>query len=174
MNHADHVNLLRRGVHAQGGAWADLGAGSGAFTLALADLIGPQGTIRAVDRNSQSLLENERTMRARFPATTIDYETADITKPLDLPPLDGIVLANVLHFQTDQPSAVRLLRSYLKPGGQILIVEYNARRSSSAVPYPVTYERWQRLAEEAGFARTGLLATQPSRWLGEVYSAGSS
>jgi hypothetical protein len=48
MNHTDHVALLARGVRQdEGGTWADLGAGTGAFTLALADLIGPHGVIHA-------------------------------------------------------------------------------------------------------------------------------
>jgi ubiquinone/menaquinone biosynthesis C-methylase UbiE len=49
MNHADHVALLRAGVPGPGGVWADLGSGAGAFTLALADLIGPTGQIYSVD-----------------------------------------------------------------------------------------------------------------------------
>ena len=44
MEHPDHVALLRPGVP-PGGAWADIGAGEGAFTLALADLLGPGGSI---------------------------------------------------------------------------------------------------------------------------------
>ena len=41
MNHADHVALLRLGVHRRGpgAGWADLGAGDGAFTLALVDMV---------------------------------------------------------------------------------------------------------------------------------------
>jgi ubiquinone/menaquinone biosynthesis C-methylase UbiE len=170
VNHSDHVNLLKGGIDAQGGTWADFGAGRGAFTLALADLIGPDGSIHAVDRDSRSLRENESAMRARFTATTVHYLTADITRPLDLPPLDGIVLANVLHFQHDQAEVVRLLRGYLKLPGRIIVVEYNSTHTSSAVPHPVTYERWAQLAEDAGFRRTRLLATRPSRWLGEIYS----
>jgi hypothetical protein len=36
---------LRDGVPEPGGVWADLGSGEGAFTLALADLLGPGGRI---------------------------------------------------------------------------------------------------------------------------------
>jgi ubiquinone/menaquinone biosynthesis C-methylase UbiE len=171
VNHADHVNLLKGGIHAQGGTWADLGAGSGAFTLALAGLIGPEGSIHAVDRNSRSLRENERAMRARFPDTAVHNVEADITRPLELPPLDGIVLANVLHFQREQAPVVRLLRGYLKPPGRMLVVEYNTAHANSAVPHPVTFERWSELAKDAGFPRTKPLVTRPSRWLGETYSA---
>lgn len=46
MNHADHVKLLRDGIHAPGGIWAYFGSGHGAFTLALADLLTPWSTPR--------------------------------------------------------------------------------------------------------------------------------
>jgi hypothetical protein len=35
------TNLLRGGIHQPGGTWADFGAGTSAFTLALAELVGP-------------------------------------------------------------------------------------------------------------------------------------
>ena len=54
MDHADHVRLLREGV-TRGGTWADLGAGTGAFTLALAELVGPSGEVIAVDRDRGAL-----------------------------------------------------------------------------------------------------------------------
>ena len=58
MDHADHVGLLRPAVE-PGGTWADIGAGEGAFTLALADLLGPGGRIVAVDRDAHALRTNE-------------------------------------------------------------------------------------------------------------------
>ena len=54
------VNLLRAGVGATGGVWADFGAGAGAFTLALADLLGPGAEIIAIDRDPARLRANER------------------------------------------------------------------------------------------------------------------
>ena len=128
MEHQDHVNLLRGGVPGPGGVWADLGAGAGAFTLALADLIGPGGVIYSVDKDQRALRQQEQAMRARFPATTVHYLAADFTRPLDLPPLDGVVMANALHFQRDKDATLRLVRGYLRPGGRLLLVEYNADR----------------------------------------------
>src|SRR5436305_5848269 len=97
MNHADHVRLLRDGVLKPGGVWADLGSGWGAFTLALADLIGPSGEIYSVDKDRGSLREQEQAMRSMFPQANVRYIDGDFTHPLDLPPLDGIILANSLH-----------------------------------------------------------------------------
>jgi len=62
VNHTDLVGLLRDGVDAKGGQWADLGAGEGAFTLALADLLGPGAHIIAVDREAGSLGELDDAM----------------------------------------------------------------------------------------------------------------
>ena len=59
MNHIDAFNLIRTGVPGRGGVWADLGAGSGVFTRALADLLGPEGQVFAVDRQPIRPAERE-------------------------------------------------------------------------------------------------------------------
>ena len=171
MDHTDHTNLLRDGIATPGGVWADFGAGTGAFTLALADLLGPGAEIVAIDRDVSRLRANEQAMRARFAETEASYVVADFTQALDLPTLDGIVIANALHFTQDQPDVVELLRSHLSDAGRMIVVEYNIERSNFAVPYPVPYPRWQALARGAGFAHTELLARRPSRFLREIYSA---
>lgn len=171
MDHADHTNLLRGGMTSPGGVWADLGAGTGAFTLAIAELLGPGGEIYAVDRDARALRSNARAMAARFPQTRVHYQEADFTLRMTLPPLDGIVMANALHFQTGQAAVVRTLRSYLRPGGRLVVVEYNIERGNFAVPFPVPYERWEELSREAGFEHAELLARRPSRTLHEIYSA---
>ena len=171
MNHADHVALIRDGVLRPGGVWADLGSGTGAFTLALAELIGPAGEIYSVDTDRNALREQERAMRAQFAAMAVHYLAADFTRPLNLPPLDGLVMANSLHFLRDKEAAVRLIRSYLKPGGRLIVVEYNVERGNFAVPYPLSFSAWEALAHRSGFVETRLLMTRPSRFLGEIFSA---
>ena len=173
MNHADHVALLRAGVPGPGGVWADLGSGAGAFTLALADLIGPAGQIYSVDKDSGALREQERGMRTLFPGVDVHYITADFTRPLPLPPLDGVVMANSLHFQRHKDPVIQMVRGYLRPGGRLLLVEYNADKGNPWVPYPLSYSTWAALAERNGFAVTRLLGTVPSRFLSEIYAAAS-
>jgi ubiquinone/menaquinone biosynthesis C-methylase UbiE len=93
MDHADHVRLLRDGV-TRGGTWADLGAGTGAFTLALAELVGAGGEVIAVDRDRGALRDLERSLRRG--GATVRTMSADFTKPIELPVLDGVVMANSL------------------------------------------------------------------------------
>ena len=154
-----------------GGVWADLGSGEGAFTLALADLLGPEGCIYSVDKDARSLREQAATMRFSFPQVRVEYIDADFTQPLDLPPLDGIVMANSLHFARHKHGVVQSALGYLKRGGHFILVEYNSDRGNPWVPYPLSYTTWEELAQECGFIHTRLLTTVPSRFLGEIYSA---
>lgn len=171
MNHTDHVSLLRGGVAVSGGAWADLGSGTGAFTLALADLLGRSGAIYSVDKDAGALAVQERDMRRSFPSTTAHYLTADFTRPLSLPPLDGVVMANSLHFHRSKVPIVQFVRSYLKPDGRLILVEYDTDHGNHWVPYPLSFETWRLLARSCGLVSTRLLATLPSRFLGRIYSA---
>lgn len=171
MNHKDHVTLLQKGITEKGGIWADLGSGSGAFTLALEDLLGPTGKIYSIDKDKRVLKEQEKAMRSNFPSANVEYRVADFTQPLDLPGLDGIVMANSLHYVRRKEPILRLIRSYLRPGGRFILVEYNTDRGNMWVPYPLTYKTWETLAHQNGFTDTHLLSTVPSRYFGEIYSA---
>ena len=171
MDHAELVRLLQDGVVAKGGRWADLGAGEGAFTLALADLLGPGAHITAVDRDSRSLLGLRGAMGKRFPATGLEIVVADFTRPLELAGLDGVVMANSLHFVRDKRPVLAYVREMLRPAGSVIIVEYGADRGNPWVPHPFSYTTWERLASDSGFEGTRLLRTIPSRFLGTLYSS---
>jgi ubiquinone/menaquinone biosynthesis C-methylase UbiE len=171
VNHADLVGLIEGGVTERGGQWADLGAGEGAFTLALADLLGPGAHITAVDRDAGALKRLTEQMGKRFPDVAVETKAADFTRPLGLSDLDGIVMANSLHFVRDKAPALESVRNTLRPGGKLIVVEYGTDRGNPWVPHPFSYDRWERMAAQAGFGSTRLLQTIPSRHLGSMYSA---
>jgi ubiquinone/menaquinone biosynthesis C-methylase UbiE len=170
VNHADLVALIEDGVTERGGRWADLGSGQGAFTLALADLLGPGSHITAVDRDAGALRYLER---GRFPGVEIDTLVGDFTRPLALSDLDGIVMANSLHFVKDKSPVLESVRKMLRPGGTLVVVEYGTDRGNPWVPHPFSYKNWETMAAQAGFVKTRSLRTIPSRHLGSMYSAAS-
>lgn len=172
MNHQDHVNLIKNGVPQAGGIWADFGSGHGAFTLALAEVIG-SGIIYSVDRDHSALQGQMKQMKRHYPEITTHIIPADFTQPLELPKLDGIVMANSLHFIRDKVPVLEQLITYLKPKGRLIMVEYNTRKANRWVPYPLTYTDWEQLAQQVGFNSTQLLMTRPSSFLGEFFSAAS-
>jgi SAM-dependent methyltransferase len=174
MHHADHVRLLRDGVGAaRGGTWADIGAGRGAFTLALADLLGPGATIIAVDRDGGALRETAQSVAARFPGTHLETVVADLEGALVLPALDGLVAANSLHFvaRDRQVAAIRGLAGHLRPAGRFIVVEYDSDQGNPWVPHPFAATTWGRLAVEAGLTTTRVVGRVPSRFLGAIYAA---
>lgn len=169
MNHADLVALIEAGVAP--GVWADLGSGAGAFTLALADLLGAGARIHSVDRDEGALRRQRREMAARFPSAQVTYLHADFTAALDLPPVDGVLMANSLHFVRRKEPVLAQVRRVLKPRGRLVLVEYDADRGNWWVPHPLSYRSWERLAAACGFEDTRLLARRPSRVLGSMYAA---
>ena len=176
MDHRDHVALLRPAVE-PGGSWADIGAGEGAFTLALADLLGPGGRIVAVDRDRGVLGRNEKAIRTRFPATAMTTLVADFAAPDLLSPaaLDGLVAANSLHFlgRDRQADVVQALAGSLRPGGRFVVVEYDADHGNPWVPHPFAYRTWEGMAAAAGLVDTRRIGRVPSRFLGAIYAAES-
>ena len=172
MDHADHVGLLRGAVE-PGGMWADIGAGSGAFTLALADLLGPGGQIVAVDRDRPALAANAQALAAQFPDVALRTLAADFTRDLELASLDGIVMANSLHFVAPdrQTGVVTSLAAHLKAGGAFVVVEYDADSGNPWVPHPFRFDAWVAMTVAAGLIRPRWLGSVPSRFLGGIYAA---
>ena len=171
MNHNDHMDLLRAGILGPGGTWADLGAGTGAFTLALAELLGPQGVIFSVDRDRRALSQLRARSRDRFPGHDIRTITADFTGPLEIPPLDGVVMANSLHFLEDKEPVLQSVRERLGASGRLILVEYNVDMGNRWVPFPISFQSWEGLARRCGFSTTRRMCVKPSSFLQEVYSA---
>lgn len=169
MNDRDALALLSAAVpSAEGEVWADLGAGTGVFTRALAALVGPAGQVVAVDTDRHALAGIRAPGGASAPVTTM---VGDVTRPLALPPLHGVVMANVLHFIRDQGPALAQVRELLRPGGRLVLVEYEGRRPGPWVPYPVDFSRFVELARGAGFTRPRAAARRRSRFGGEIYVA---
>lgn len=170
MNHQDHVKLIKDGIP-KGGVWADLGSGRGAFTLALADCLGTDSHIYSVDIDRRSLDKQKINMEHDFPKNEVTYLQADFTKKLDLPPLDGIIMANSLHFIRDKQPVLASIRDMLKVDGRLIMVEYDMSQGNSYVPYPFTFAMWVEMAKKGGFKQTELLATRPSSTWGQIFSA---
>lgn len=171
MDRAEMVALIRDGVPGSGGTWADLGAGTGNFTWALRELLGPQGAIYAVDRDARSIARQRELLVLAGPGAAIHPLQADFTGSLDLPALDGVLMANALHFVRDQAAVLAHVAAYLRPGGVFLLVEYDVRAEMRWIPFPLPFERFRSLAAEAMLSEAALLGARRSPSSGIVMYA---
>lgn len=103
-------------------AVADLGAGTGYFTMRLARAV-PRGTVYAVDIEP-SMLAFIRT-RAEVDevanVVTVQAEPADPKLPV---PVDVVLVVNTYHHLPDRPAYFAALRRSLAPGGRVAIVDF--------------------------------------------------
>jgi trans-aconitate methyltransferase len=162
--------LLEPAVAGAGGVWADLGCGEGVFTMLLTTLLPPDSAIYAVDKKPDVLQVLRRTLTEQQVETAVQTLWADFTQPLELPPLDGLLLANSLHFVNPKLPVLARLVERLKPGGRLIIIEYNTRRGNSAAPYPLADRDFLTLAAKIGLQAPQIVAREPSTFLGEMYT----
>ena len=159
MTHDQAVALMRTGVLEITGVWADLGCGHGTFSRALSELLGPLGTVIAIDHDDAKLQRVGPPPPHGAPIYPLD---ADFCYPLKLPPLDGFLLANSLHFVARQQKVLGQLATLLKPGGTALFLEYDTNIRSPWDPHPLPPAKLERLCGSAGLDAFAEIARFPS------------
>jgi ubiquinone/menaquinone biosynthesis C-methylase UbiE len=170
LNTSDAASLIEGAVPPTAKTWADVGAGDGTFTRALVQLLGREARIYAVDRDARALASLQR-WAAGDRANVIVLE-ADFTRGLELrESLDGLLVANALHFVRDADVVLARLAKLLRAGGRAVIVEYDRRAASRWVPYPISSSRLPDLAAAAGLSQPKITATRPSAYGGTLYVA---
>jgi SAM-dependent methyltransferase len=138
--------------------WADLGCGDGTFTLALAEMLASESVIHAMDLDGSAL----RRIPTVHNHVRITLHRGDFTKqPWPFANLDGILMANSLHYVENQAAFIRGCESQMKPRRRFLIVEYDTGEASRWVPYPVSQTKLTALFERAGYS-SRVLRSRPS------------
>ena len=161
------AELITEAAGQAGAIWADIGAGTGTFTRALRSVLPRQSVIYAIDNDPQAIVEL-RQIGAGVVPVEADF-SRDIAWPGESPPvLDGMLLANALHFVRDAEGTLHRLVRLVRPGGRVVVVEYDRRASSRWVPYPLRSDRWPGLAHAVGLTNARITARTPSQYAGEL------
>ena len=105
---------------------ADIGAGSGYFALRLASHVGQNGHVYAVDISPDMVRHlNQRIHDAGL--VNISTILAPPTNPLLPRPVDRVLFVNVWHHIENQTGYLTLLKKALRPGGQIVMIDFHKR-----------------------------------------------
>lgn len=162
------ILLIKEGVDDVGSqTWADLGAGKGLFSEALGILVG-SGKVVAVDKDAGAL----RTIRIRNPEIELELLREDLMN-VEFPEgsMDGILMANSIHYISEKEGFLRKLVPALKSTGRIIIVEYDMDESNPYVPYPVSFSSLGLLAGRIGLSCEKLAASGSVYQRAGMYSA---
>ncbi|MFT3946845.1 MAG: class I SAM-dependent methyltransferase [Agriterribacter sp.] len=145
--------------------WADLGCGSGTFTYALAECLPAGSSIYAVDAVQQKLSASRNNI-------SIIFQKADFEKDiLPLPLLDGIMMANALHYIKDKTAFMEKAAQYFAGNKKLLIVEYDTTSANRWVPFPVNFSNLKMLLQKSGFTRIEKQGERNSAYGGKMYAA---
>ena len=115
-----------------GAAVADIGAGSGYITLLLSAAVGPTGRVFANDLQPQ-MIEILRRRLASQNVTNVTLVQGSVDDP-NLPPasVDLALMVDVYHELSRPQAMLQKLRTALKPGGRLALLEY--RKEDPAIP----------------------------------------
>jgi ubiquinone/menaquinone biosynthesis C-methylase UbiE len=119
---------------------ADIGSGSGYFTLRLAPLVGGRGRVYGVDVDPELVRHLNR--RVRDAATrNVSVVLADFDDPLLPEPVDRFLVVNTWHHIEDQPKYLAHMRRLLKPGGQVVMIDFHKKELPVGPPLAMKIAR---------------------------------
>jgi ubiquinone/menaquinone biosynthesis C-methylase UbiE len=127
MNFSDpRSNVLQMGLR-EGMKVADLGAGTGHYTMAASGVVGPSGRVYAIDIQ-EDVLRHLRSTAEQANKRNIEtiwgnFEKLHGTKLRDQV-LDGIILSNVLFQVEHKQDMLQEMKRVLKSGGKLLVIDW--------------------------------------------------
>jgi ubiquinone/menaquinone biosynthesis C-methylase UbiE len=111
---------------------ADIGAGSGYYSLLLAKAVGPQGRVYATDIQPEMLAILERKLKAQSIGNVQLVLGTETETRLPDASVDLAIMVDVYH-ELQQPQAfLQAVKRALKPGGRLVLIEF--RKEDPNVP----------------------------------------
>jgi ubiquinone/menaquinone biosynthesis C-methylase UbiE len=137
----------------EGETVADIGAGSGYFTFRLASSVGDKGRIYAVDTSPDMILH----MNQRIRDMKVKNIVTVLSSPDDPLLLDGSIdrffICDTWHHIQNQAQYLALMKKMLKPGGQVIMIDFHKRELPIGAPMEMKIAREDlvRQMESNGF-----------------------
>ncbi len=102
---------------------ADIGAGTGYFTFRIAEAV-PTGRVYAVDVQPKMLEVMHKRIERRTITNVVPVLGAEDDPKLPSESLDAVLLVDAYHEFADPYEMMRGIRSALRPGGRVFLIEY--------------------------------------------------
>ncbi|HET9885312.1 MAG TPA: class I SAM-dependent methyltransferase [Candidatus Binatia bacterium] len=135
---------------------ADIGAGSGYFTFRLAHRVGDKGRVYAVDISPDMIRHLNRRIR-ELKAMNVTAILADADDPLLADAsIDRFFFSDSWHHIENQSKYLSLIKKMLKPGGEIIMIDFHKKELPVGPPMQMKIAREDliRQMESNGFRLT--------------------
>ena len=126
----------------------DIGCGAGDVAMLAAELVGPSGSIVAVDRNSQ-VLEIAKKRAQAIGLRHVSFKESSAELFFDEDSFDIVVGRYLLMYQSDPAALLRAAARLIKPGGSIAVHEFRLRQKCHSVPNVPLFELIEKLIRMA-------------------------
>ncbi|MFC1873698.1 class I SAM-dependent methyltransferase [Chloroflexota bacterium] len=149
----------------KGNTCVDFGSGTGMFALPMAELVGSEGKVFAIDNSTEMLAY----ISAKNPPTNLTLLHSDVVRTgLDSQIADICLMASILHEIQEPGNLIAEAFRLLKSDGRLVIVEWKAELDSPGPP------RKKRISKEQimrFFSQTGLTLASFLDWSPNYYVA---
>lgn len=135
-----HEVLTALGIK-QGEMIADIGAGSGYFTFRLAHHAGENGKVYAVDVNPDMILHLNRRIRELKARNVVSILAAADDPLLSDHSVNRFFFCDSWHHIRAQTKYLSLVRKMLKPGGEVIMIDFHKRKQPVGPPLPMRIAR---------------------------------
>ncbi len=148
---------------------ADIGAGSGYFTIRVARAVGPTGVVWAIDIHQEMLDYIDRRLKLEK-RQNVRLKLVPEDDP-QLPPagVDTVLIVDTWHHIQDRPEYARKLRAALAPGGRVVIIDYIPKSREERPWGPRPEYLLSREAVDAEMAAAGLVPIKVHDFLPEQH-----
>ena len=120
---------------------ADIGAGTGYFTFRLAHHVGDKGKVYAVDVSADMIRHINRRIR-ETKSTNVVSILADLDDPLlPEPSVNRFFICDVWHHVENQTQYLALMKKMLKPGGEIVMIDFHKKELPFGPPLQMKIAR---------------------------------
>lgn len=148
---------------------ADVGAGSGYFTIRVARAVGPTGRVLAVDVNPDLLEFLDRRVKEAGLANVKSLVVAKDDPGLAPAALDTVLMVDTLHYVADRASWLKKVRAGLAPGGRVVVIDYTPKPWSERPWGPPPEQKMSREEVDEAMAAAGLVPVKVHAFLPEQF-----
>lgn len=125
----------------EGEVIADIGAGSGYFTFRLAHHVGDTGRVYAVDVSPDMIVHLNRRIRDLPLKNVVTILAAPDDPLLSDASVDRFFICDTWHHIENRDRYLALLKKMLKPGGQVVMVDFKKEQTPMGPPMEMRIER---------------------------------